>query len=213
MRRRIQIQPDDIAHLLHQQRVGRQFERLAPMRLQAEGVPDAADGHAIQADRLRHVPDTPVCRATRRRFQCANGHLLDLLVRDRARGPWPRFVIQPVEPTLHEATSPLADRRGRRMEAPGHDLAVAALGTGQDDAPVAPRAAPTATDGPAPPVVAVRHPSRSTQLWDVPFACSPPCRAVRAGRAICFTFYCHATSVKLRLKPTRNRVEARDRAV
>ena len=38
--RRRQVQADDIAHLLDEQRIGRQFESLGAMRLQAEGAPD-----------------------------------------------------------------------------------------------------------------------------------------------------------------------------
>ena len=37
--RRTHIQPHDVADFLHEQRVGRALERLAPMRLQAEGAP------------------------------------------------------------------------------------------------------------------------------------------------------------------------------
>jgi hypothetical protein len=41
--RRIEIERDDVAHLLDQQRVRRELERLAAMRLQAERLPDAMD--------------------------------------------------------------------------------------------------------------------------------------------------------------------------
>ena len=51
--RRIEVEPDDVVDLLHEQRVARQFERLTPMRLQPEGAPDPAD-----VDR-----DEDVCRA------------------------------------------------------------------------------------------------------------------------------------------------------
>jgi serine/threonine protein kinase len=57
--------------------------------------------------------------------------------------------------------------------------------------------APNANDAPANPVGAVRPRSRSTQPSGVPFACSPPCRAVRAGRAICFTFYRDRTLARI----------------
>ena len=76
--RPVQIQPHDISHLLHEQRVGRQFERLAPMRLQAEGAPDPADSHPTQAHRLGHVPRAPARGPARGRFQGPNHHLLDL---------------------------------------------------------------------------------------------------------------------------------------
>lgn len=40
---RTEIEPDDIAHLLDKQRVGGELEGLAPVRLQAERLPDAVD--------------------------------------------------------------------------------------------------------------------------------------------------------------------------
>lgn len=42
--RRVEIQPDDIAHLLHEERIGGQLEVFLVMRLEAEGRPDAMDG-------------------------------------------------------------------------------------------------------------------------------------------------------------------------
>ena len=36
--RRIDVQPDDVAHLVDQPRVGRQLERLSPVRLQPKGT-------------------------------------------------------------------------------------------------------------------------------------------------------------------------------
>ena len=94
-----------------EQRIVRQLERLAPMRLQPERVPNPADGHVTQADGLRHVARTPVRRPARRRFQRANDHLLHLLVGDRPLGARPRLVVQPVQSLRDEAPAPLADRR------------------------------------------------------------------------------------------------------
>ena len=41
--RRMEIQPDDIPHLLDEKRVARQLEGLDPMRLEGERPPDATD--------------------------------------------------------------------------------------------------------------------------------------------------------------------------
>src|SRR5437016_7741201 len=38
--RRVEVEPDDIANLLHKERVRREFERLLAMRLEPEGLPD-----------------------------------------------------------------------------------------------------------------------------------------------------------------------------
>ena len=52
--RRVEIEPDDVAHLLHEQRIGRELEGLDAVRLQAEGAPDAMHGRGRMADRLGH---------------------------------------------------------------------------------------------------------------------------------------------------------------
>ena len=190
MRRRIQIQADDIADFLDEQRIGRQLERLAPMRLQPERVPNAADGHVTQPDGLRHVARTPVRRPARRGFQRANHHLLDLLVGDRPLGAGPRLIVQPVQSLADEATAPFADRARRHMQASRHDLAVDALGARQDDARASRH---------------VRRRSRAMgqRVQSLPFlrrqnqrnlgASRSHARLLveqyRAGRAICFTFY------------------------
>ena len=44
MIRRVQIESDDIAHLLEEEWVRRELEVLLPMGLQTKGVPDALDG-------------------------------------------------------------------------------------------------------------------------------------------------------------------------
>src|SRR5215813_6012479 len=58
--RRIQVEPDDIAHLLHKERVLRKLEGFRPMRLQAEGAPDATDRALAQPAAGCHRPGTPV---------------------------------------------------------------------------------------------------------------------------------------------------------
>src|SRR5215831_21214345 len=71
--RRIQIQAHDVPHLFHEERVLRELEGLGPMRLQAEGAPDAADRALARSssnpssraatNRLRHLPT--VCLVSR----------------------------------------------------------------------------------------------------------------------------------------------------
>jgi hypothetical protein len=55
--RRIHAQPDDVAHLLDEQRVGRGLESLRPVRLQTEGAPDPAHRHPTQPRRAGHLRD------------------------------------------------------------------------------------------------------------------------------------------------------------
>jgi hypothetical protein len=66
--RRAQVEPDDVAHLLDEQRIVRQLEGLAPVRLQAEGPPDAVDGGGRIADRPSHRAQRPMRPAGRRGF-------------------------------------------------------------------------------------------------------------------------------------------------
>ena len=56
-----------------------------------------------------------------------------------------------------------------------------------------PGAVRSSIDAPASRVAHVRRPSESAQLLGVPVACSPPCRRVRLGRAIYFTFFADGT--------------------
>ena len=57
---RVEIEPDDVAHLLDEQRIGRELEGLAAVRLQPEGPPDAMDRRGRMAD----------AAAMARRLQC-----------------------------------------------------------------------------------------------------------------------------------------------
>jgi hypothetical protein len=133
MFRRIQIQPHDVPHFLHEQRILGQCEGFAPMRLQAERPPDPIDRHPTQARGLGHAPHAPVRGAAWGCFQGPNNHLLDALVGDGPRGSRPRFVIQPIEPIAYESATPLADRRRRHVQPPGHHFAVVSVGAGQYD--------------------------------------------------------------------------------
>ncbi len=134
MVRRIDVQPDDIAHLLDQLRVWRQLEGLAAMRLQPKGLPNALDGHVTQARHLRHIARAPMRRPTRRGLQGRNHHLLHLRI---GNPPWrarARFVDQPLQPVAQKARAPLAHGGPRDVEASGDAGRRPAGRTGQDDA-------------------------------------------------------------------------------
>lgn len=57
---RIDVQADDVANLLDQQRVGRELEGFSTVRFESEGSPNPADRHVAEASRLRHVPGAPM---------------------------------------------------------------------------------------------------------------------------------------------------------
>jgi hypothetical protein len=53
-----QIEADDVAHFVDEERVAREFEGLTPMRLQAEGAPNAPDRRVTDIELLRQRPRT-----------------------------------------------------------------------------------------------------------------------------------------------------------
>src|SRR6476659_2252906 len=62
---RIEIEPDDVAHLLDELWIGGELERLRTMRLQRERPPDALHRGGRDTRRLCHVAGAPVRRARR----------------------------------------------------------------------------------------------------------------------------------------------------
>jgi hypothetical protein len=109
---RIEVEPDDIAHLLDEQRVFGKLEPLDSMRLQGNGSPDAASAHhaLTQAAALGHRAGAPVCSVGRRTLQGHPHYSLNLRVADVARGAWPRLIEQARPPPLQEQLGPFADR-------------------------------------------------------------------------------------------------------
>jgi hypothetical protein len=49
------VEPDDVAHLVHEQRIARQLEALDAVRLQAESLPDPMDRRRRVAGRSGHA--------------------------------------------------------------------------------------------------------------------------------------------------------------
>jgi hypothetical protein len=111
IRRRIHIEPHDVAHFLDQLRVRRDLERLSHLRLQTKRAPDPADGRMAHPGVRRHGPSTPVRGAGRRRFERVHDHRFDLLIRDGARRSDPRRVVDAVEAPVNEALAPFANGR------------------------------------------------------------------------------------------------------
>jgi hypothetical protein len=107
--RRIQVQPDDIAHLLDEQRVARELEGLAPMRLQAKGPPDPADGALTHPGAPGHRPRAPMRRVVWRGLQGVRDHAFHVRIGDRAGRAGTGFVQQPVHALGKKAPAPFAD--------------------------------------------------------------------------------------------------------
>ena len=110
MLRRIQMQPDDVTHLVDEERIFGELERLAAMRLKAEGAPDAHHRTLRQAFGLRQAARAPVRGVLGRRLQRTRHRRLHLSVADLPRRPGPRFVAQAVQPPPPETFAPLANR-------------------------------------------------------------------------------------------------------
>jgi hypothetical protein len=109
---RRQIQPNHIAHLGDEVRIGRQLERLLPVRLQPKRPPDPLHRADRQAAVTCHVARTPVRRIVRLALQRAGDNGLDPRILNRPRRARARFVAQAINPLRQKPAPPLANRHG-----------------------------------------------------------------------------------------------------
>ena len=165
--RRIEIQPDDVAHLFHKLRVRRQLERVDAMRLQTKRLPDARDRRLREPGDVRHAARGPLGRVRRRAFQRAGDDVDNPIVGRFARRAWPRFVGQPFgrrrtrNRSRHLQTL-LLDTRSRSATARLVSTVRAAPARCARAAPVA---APFSGGGPIAPACGVRPQSATIGLW------------------------------------------------
>jgi hypothetical protein len=148
--RRVQVQPDHVADLVDELRVGRQLPRLVQVGREPKRPPDPRDRRLAHASRPGHAARRPGRGVGRGLLQGLGDHLLHLGVGDRAGRARPWLVHQPFQPAGGEPPAPLADP-GRVHAQPRAGLQVGqALGTGQHD-PTAQRQclAAAAASGPA----------------------------------------------------------------
>src|SRR5215472_834378 len=118
---RVHVQPDNVAHFFDQQGVGRQFEGIGTMWLQAERPPNAADGHAAEPGGFGQTARAPMRFSARRVFQGLNDHPLDLGIAYLAGRPRSRLVVESFPARQHYSRPPsqpgLAARpMGQRLE-------------------------------------------------------------------------------------------------
>ena len=114
---RIQVQPDHIVDLLHEQRIGGQLERIGQVRFKVESLPDPADSGPGQAGTFRHGCPRPVGRVIRRFLQCIDDDFFYLLVSDRRLTSRTRLINQSVQALVNKPLTPLP---GRCLMAPEH---------------------------------------------------------------------------------------------
>ena len=98
--RRVHVQPDDVARLVHEVRVCRELEGLAPVRLKGKGSPDAIDRRRRIPRRLRHRARAPLGRVTRLLLKRLAHHLGHSVVIDAPGTAGARLVVKPVDDVL-----------------------------------------------------------------------------------------------------------------
>src|SRR5512132_3441273 len=103
------VEPDDVAHLLPDERLARELEDLDPVRLQSEGFPDAVDCRRRVTHRLGHRAQRPMRRIRWSRFQRQTDRLGNLVIADLPRRSGTRLVVKPVDAMLGKAPTPFAD--------------------------------------------------------------------------------------------------------
>ena len=129
-----QVESDDVADLLHEQRIRGELEGPDAVRLQPEGAPDAVHGRGRMADLLGHGPQAPMRRAFRTRFQRLADCGRDLIVTDLARRTRTRLVVETIHPALREAIAPCAGRCGTDTHLARNLLVVEPRGRSENDA-------------------------------------------------------------------------------
>lgn len=115
LKRRIQVKPDDISHLVDEHRITGEFERFLPMRLQTKGTPHPRDRRLRQFHLTSHRAGAPVSRADRYGLKRLCNDRIDARVINRPRRAGPRRIEQSVQ-TIHDEPRPRL--RDRLLSAP-----------------------------------------------------------------------------------------------
>ena len=134
MRRRVDIEPDDVLKFAGELRIVRQLELAHPVRLQAVAAPDALHRADADAGRRRHHGGGPVGRRGGWVGQSESDDTLVHRGTERRDTRAPRLIAQQAVITLlGEAFLP-APHAGLRLAGPAHDLVGAEpIGAEQDN--------------------------------------------------------------------------------
>jgi len=114
--RGIQVEPDNVPHLLDEERIGRELEVLLPVRLDAEGVPDPLNGGLAQTGLDRDRAARPVGATTGLGLDGLLDEGADPLVLDTAGTARSALVVESHQPLPDEPLSPEADHRPRQTD-------------------------------------------------------------------------------------------------
>ena len=132
MRRRIQIQPDNIGRLGLKVRIVRGHVALDPMRLQSVLAPDSRHHHVADVQVSAELARAPVRRAiarrTARRLQDPRFELRREYRGDLAQVP----AVEPRDPLLDESLVPAGDKAAAALDPFGHFIPRMAFGQQQD---------------------------------------------------------------------------------
>jgi len=131
---RVHIQGHNVAHFLDEQGVGRQFESVGTVRLQAERAPNAADGHSAEPGSFGQAARAPVRLSPGCAFQGPNHHLLDLGIAYLAGCSGSGLVVESFLASFQKSGAPLAHHAQRGPHFPRHRLVVESFGAGQHHA-------------------------------------------------------------------------------
>src|ERR1700756_5404170 len=89
------VEADDVAYFGHEVWVGRELERLHPVRLEPERPPDALHRRHRQTAGLRHAAGTPMGGILGAALQRLHDNGFDAGIVDRAWSSGARLVMQP----------------------------------------------------------------------------------------------------------------------
>ena len=132
--RRVEVQPDDVAHFLDEERIGGQLEGLRQVRLDPEQGEPALYRALANALGSPQGACAPVRGGVGRLLQRTADHPRHLVV---VIGPGPtgsEFVVQALDTGCSEAPSPLADGLWCDAEAEGDRRVGRAFGAGENHA-------------------------------------------------------------------------------
>src|SRR3954465_1123917 len=130
----VQIQADDVAHLIDEQWIGGKLKSLLTVRLQSECTPDTAYCGLRQPKLACQRSATPVRGIARALVQGGRNQAFDLCIAQLARCTRPRLIEQTIESMRNKAAAPLAYHLRCHTQAKRHLLVGQGLGTGQDNA-------------------------------------------------------------------------------
>ena len=128
-----EVEPDDVADLGLELRVGAELERLGPMGLDADRLPDPPDRRLAHRHPVRQAPGAPMARPVGRRLQGQGDDPIPVLPPVRRRAPGAGLVREPSQAGALVPLAPQEDRHGGHAELGGDPPVRRALGGAQDD--------------------------------------------------------------------------------